>query len=1058
MADADMFLSTAAQQNSLFSGFNNTATSGFSQLGSLNLILQPILAQLASKSGMYPGQFMPTHGVSDLLRADVERSQAQAAMTNAAKTHDTETWLRTSEGMYRTLGVDYGLDQQVAFRQTYQQFAPMMSMLAQMAPGLVDSLHGSRGSATLLNMGLTKGGRYRSDADGMPTMSGQALESLTTEIKDSLYGTPQAVSEMRGIGMGSLGQIFDEASRRGYLPASIGANGRDAAIKRLSQEEQKTITELEAGGDIDDKLRNFDSKRIAGRLKELSGSVSAMRDIFGSMGQTDAPRGQLMNALEMLTQNRLSSMAPGQVEQIVRQTKSLMQTTGMSLDGIMRLTAQSSAYGQQLGLAPEISIQSAMGSVAYSHGYKDSFGGFRGFNAASLDEVTIRDTKLRQQAAASQTSMSAAAAIRVVDDFGVDPKGIRPDSEATKLVTAIKNREATFDGKPMYEVMRADSLASIFKRSGASDAALTSLQEASRDSIGNQETIHANRLGDWTRETQQPLEIIAQVGATAGRHAVVRALESLGVNIDEARRLGDDLGPELILERLNMDPKDLSDPKKRHDLIETALVRKMGRDRVTPDMVAAVGMNLETYGNASAKSVGFGNMTQMIQSMHQQGLGGGERAYRMAEAEALIDGELSQFGKADWAQRLVDALQKPGLGDEDLLKFLNDVSGNIDFGKDKDGKSNAEHLKTAIVGLREVAAMDRRELTQDDLVVLNARREKHLDTLQTVSKAARESADKNGLDVGRKTSDPQMSAAAQSGEDVSAILADTKMTQEDRDKKLLAATSLQSARTKSVVQSLYIDEMSLKKLGKGGLGRVQQVEAARLEMLRLAGGDQEKLADILAGKAGTPEEQARMRQLQGTVSSEIKDIGNILRSAERKPMTDDEWEKSGEQKLYKEFIDERSARDEDQTSAMLGKLDTIGGMKLSKEDKVKLAEHMGKFGSDQRHDIGMAIKARAQLQVEADKQNISLDQLRDSKQFPAEFHRAGAFGDKDGFRTNAKDHEDLNSLIPTLDKFKPDAKTGSRDITLRGGNIKVDLVRGTASLDLAGTTDFSNHV
>jgi len=1047
-----MFLSTATQQNSLFSGFTNTATSGFSQLGSLNSILQPILSQLAAKSGVYPGQFMPTHGVSDLLRADVERSQAQAAMTKAAQTHDTETWLRTSEGMYRTLGVDYGLDQQVAFRQTYQKFAPMMSMLAQMAPGLVDSLHGSRGSAALLNMGLTKGGRYRSDADGMPTMSGQALESLTAEIKDSLYGTPQAVREMRGIGMGSLGQIFDEASRRGYLPASIGAGGRDAAIKRLSQEEQKTITELEAGGDIDDKLRNFDSKRIAGRLKELSGSVSAMRDIFGSMGQTDAPMGQLMNALEMLTQNRLSSMAPGQVEQIVRQTKSLMQTTGMNLDGIMRLTAQSSAYGQQLGLAPEISIQSAMGSVAYAQGYKDNFGGFRSFNASSLDEVTIRDTKLRQQAAASQTSMSAAAAIRVVDAFGVDP-----GSQAAKLVEAIKNREATFDGKPMYEVLRDDSLASIFKASGASDAALSSLREASRDNIGNQETIHANRLGDWTRETQQPLEIIDQVGATAGRNAVVLALEKSGVDRDEAGRLGDDLGPELLLERLNMAPEDLSDPKKRRAMIETALVRKIGRDRVTPDMASAVEMNLETYGNAAFQKIGFGNMTQGIQSMHKQGLGGGERAYRMAETEALIDSELSQFGKADAAQRIVDALQNPELSEVDLTKLLNDVAGNIDFGTDKDGVSNVKHLQTAIVGLREVAAMDRRELEQDDLVVLNARREKHLDTFLTVSKAAVASAEKSGMTTGRKTSDTQMLAAAQSGEAVSAILADTKMTQEDRDKKLLAATSLQSARAKSVVQGLYIDEASLKQLGKGGLGRVQQVEAARLEMLRLAGGDPEKLADILAGTAGTPEEQARMHQLQGTVSSEIKDIGNILKS-NRPRMSDEEWEKSGEQKRYKEFIDERSATDEDQTSAMLGKLDTIGGMKLSKEDKVKLAEHMGKFGSDQRHDIGMAIKARERLQVEADKQKISLDQLRDSKQFPDEFQKAGAFGNKDGFRTNEKDLEDVNSLIPTLDKFKPDAKTGSRDITLRGGNIKVDLIRGTASLDLSGTTDFSNHV
>ena len=176
---------------------------------------------------------------------------------------------------------------------------------------------------------LFRGGQYRMDGAGRMGLSGEDLRELTDTIGKRLYGTPEDTAVMRGIGMGQLGLVFDEGQRRGYLPGTLGARSRDGQLAALSRETGKTTAELAKLDDAEfgRQLRQFDANRVSARLKELAGSVSAMRELFGTMGQPNAPMTQIINALEAITQNRLANMPAAQVEQTVRKTKALIETT-----------------------------------------------------------------------------------------------------------------------------------------------------------------------------------------------------------------------------------------------------------------------------------------------------------------------------------------------------------------------------------------------------------------------------------------------------------------------------------------------------------------------------------------------------------------------------------------------------------------------------------------------------------------------------------------------------------------------------------------------------------
>lgn len=842
-------------------GYNplQAADMGIPGLGLGNMLFQPMMQALAAQQGMFPGQFFPQVNVADQLQASMAWRQLNEESLKNAQNIDVHNWLQTTAGAVRLAGGQYGLDQEAGFMQAYRNAAPVMSILSQVAPELIDQLHGSQGSAAVMTQGLFRGGQYRANmVTGIPGLRGDDMSELAKVIKEELYGTPDKVTEMQGIGMGQLGKIFDEAQRRGYMSSSLSVRPREDQLKELSKETGNTIEELEKLDDDDfgRKLRQFDSSRVAGRLKELSTSITAMRDLFGSMGQTNAPIGQLVNALEALTQNRLGSMSSTEVETIVRKTKALMETTGVSLDGLMGLTSLAANHGDQLGLDRTFAISAGQHAVGFAAAYSQAFGSdFTAFGALSKDQLAQQEAIRSQRASGSQQAQLAGAVVRTAEAFKLDNT-----TKAGRLADAIRRGDTTFEGKSMFEVLRTANLTEIMEQDNLPPEAMTAFIQASRDSWGNQEFIQKHDIGAMVRRLQP--EELALMSASAGQNAVMSSLIAGGMDQEKARDLERDIGGNLLTKLLETsDPKKLSTLQGRQELIQKELAKTLGDDEAAR-YAPAIALSFEAQVNPILKQRGLGNLTQVLQTQNKTVLEQEATVQRIASADAEIDKALSTIGRAGPIARIVNLLQnKTTQSDSELGDLAGEALGGIKVAKIRDLVDATETIRNL---------QGKSKLTDADKESLELARERVRTSVQHINDEK-----KNGADVGRIIDDKAVEAILKSPAEVEKALAEA-----DPETRLNAsskAVRMELARTSNFVQTLYMDEDSLRKLGPGGLEQVKSLEAKFTRMLRLTGNDTHMIAKALADDESIPEEKREeIKALHAQMQRETRTIGNTL--------------------------------------------------------------------------------------------------------------------------------------------------------------------------------------
>lgn len=1116
MHGADQFFSYTAQMGTMTTGHDPSAAAADFGLGPIG---NPLAAMAASsflgQNGMYPGQFFPTHNLADLVKADVYRTQQQAAVSKAMATTDVSTWLDTTGGAMRMMGMPFGLQQRAAFRQSYAAAAPMLSMLAQMAPELVDSLHGSRGSAAVMAANLFRGGQYRLDSSGLPGMSGESINGLQATIEDQLYSSPSRIAGMRGVGMGQLGQIFDESSRRGYLPGSIGARSRGAQIKAISQEEGIATEALEAmdSADFGSKLRSFDSKRISGRLKEMAGAVSAMRELFGSQGQANAPMAQIINALEAMTQNRLASMSGAQVESLVRKTKAVAENTGISIDSLLHLTAQSAAMGDPMGMDRSLAIRIGHSSATFGTGYKNAFGSsFSAFGAASPEEVVARETKLRTQAAMSEQARFAGATIRSVEALGVGA-----DTEAGQFAAALRRGDTEFKGQSMFRLLTQSNLQNMMRNSGVNAAGLQAFGTAMHDEFGNQEYIEKHGLERMVRKLQGE-ELANNSGRIAGEGAVQQALIASGVAQPQAAAMARQVGGGLLQAMFNSEsPEAISTAANRQKLIEAELTKTMGAAQAAK-LAPAVALSFESRMNDQAKFYKYGDFTKMLQSHNKNVLQQGEFTEQMANIDADISQALSPLGKAGPIQRVMDLIQG-GKSDEDITAMLGKALGGVDIGQvhaltrdqEEFRRLSAKPNKTAqevaaaqalfrsirgrvgdivtsssttIKGtmaaiaegktdeeiqaqfggqLKGIAPSELRQLRTDRVRIqeLQAKAERTKAEEQELSeKQSRVDAVEGKIadvglagDIGRQVSDTDVERAVKGFDALGAAIADQGGSPEARRSKIDQEARHGLARANNIVQGLYTDKASMRKLGVGGVDRLKSIEGKYTQMLRLVGGDTDLLAKALSGDSSVPE--ALRNKLQGLAAglgSELSDLHSVL-SGEGNVMTP--AEEASEKEALSRVLKEREASDETQKSSLTDRLAKAAGMdpkNLSAEDKEKLHGMLGSYGDTKRQDLMLAMEAQERISAEAARTGKTVEELMDSGVMESDFAQAGGLATLN----SAPGASDIHSLTAALGTFEEanaakGANTAKPSMELSGTlTIKND---GTGEFTGEGVTD-----
>lgn len=715
----------------------------------LQMMLSPIMGKFMGQHRMLPSQFSPVQNFYDQLQQQQYHAQQNQAATVAAK-RDVGSMQRTFAGMMRmTTGKPLTIQQQ---RQTFemaQQVEPILPFVSMvLGPETSDMLMGSRGSATEMSRSIHRGLRASRDpVTGSFGVAGRSAGLIANEVFEELYGTRERAKLMGGLGAGRAGQLFEELNVRGMIPtasaympieerlrsisrrtytdqqerrmaeAMLSARGTPinedtiAAARGDMQKTQQLIKQtVEKGERIDvgalasmpgaqEMLTQADATRISSRLREMSGAVSAMREIFGDAGHPNAPMRELINGLEALTQGGMSSMSPGQLETMVRVTRNLASQSGIGVQGMLGLTAQAGSYGDQLGLDRTLAPFATQGAAAFASAFRDtSRPDIASFGTLSPEQAALLDQKLRQNSMASFVTNSMASIVRMEQEGLVDE-----NSEVAKVARALRAGDASMAPKNYEEYKN------LMQRSGVDHAFGRSILE---DRYMNQEYTRdfgLERLGRGMQAEVDLMPRIRNIFSGGLRQSVgsegLRTLQDRGI-VGEGRAgqekyrammmgASEDAAREYLA--LSDRPEIYKNPERMNEamknIVQQSLTRRVkdagGTDADVAALIEQMGgeqgllragvmlrSNLNREIQFNPKLQGYKSDRGLLQMQSRDTLKNTESRLNDAKVKAEMQSAMSKLGRNDPLTRLVDAIQDAP-ADQELGKTLSDVFGGI---------------------------------------------------------------------------------------------------------------------------------------------------------------------------------------------------------------------------------------------------------------------------------------------------------------------------------------------------------------------------------------------
>ena len=754
--------------------------------------------------GRVPTQFFPQQNVYDQFIAQRAFQQHQVAM-QMARHRDQTSYSQTLGGVTQLFTGQPLTDTQRARNNQIAgmmgQFAPIAMQL--MGPDLFDQLHGSRGSSVVFANTLSQAMHTGIDpVTGRLSYSGRSSGVVTDAVYNQLFGPNANPLAMRGMSQGQAGMVIQEMQMRGLLGRPIGTMSLteqrasigdidDATLDNIAQrmierelepgetpserrieqarnrvrETYRTLTdptaevadlgELPGGEDI---IRAADAQRITGKLKNMSGAVRAMRDIFGDMGRPDAPMREIINGLEALTQGGLATMSPADLEMTVRRTHALARNTGIGMQGMIALTAQSAGYIRQNlpDLDQSFALRVTQQSAAFAAGLRNS-GTLSNpmFGRMNTEEAMMMDQRLRAHAANSPFANQAGALMRMRD------RGMLGDIAGTEvgaIISAIErgDTEYEFEGaKRNVGIPRQQMIQMLQRDAGLSRS---EAQAVMFDRFGNQEFIQQYDIEDLTRR-QQRVELINKtigggmsltVGGFMRDRGVADYLTEQGIvsNRADFSSFAREISTAVGRDFMDMDAETRADPEKRKQAMAQSLRRSL-RARIkarNPEASDAaidrqVNQAMEMMGgeqgmarfsvaaysqlNRIARRLNMESAENMAMLNDPEVMKLQKQEMWRAEADADIRSALGGLGQASPLARVVDALKEAD-GDTNIKDILGKVLGGIDraeIEKLMPGRNDAERkeMLDSVLGIAEDSAnLDTTKQENRDLIKQNA--------------------------------------------------------------------------------------------------------------------------------------------------------------------------------------------------------------------------------------------------------------------------------------------------------------------------------------------------
>lgn len=466
----------------------------------------------------------------------------------------------------------------------------------------------------------------------------------------------------------------DETAKNRILEeaASGHASGlratKEEAEKFARGESTKSAEEIMQGAGGEALAGNVDASRSAEKLKGYTDALSAVRDIFGDNGNPNAPMPALMAMLDHLTQGGMGNMDPKKAASTLRSMQTLARETGTGMQQLAQMSNVAGNMGQQLGLAPSITMQNVAASMGVTKAAMDSGVFSNGvFGTMSKEQFQMENIKDMQTSAASGNGKALAAMNRI---YKMDPnkfKGTELEAAMAAYNDPSSDGSYTFTDKKTGQQVKRNLYSDIGRgrqfaaqdvitRSGGSQADFYS---AVNSPLTQQ---YANADKAYLTKKHQTIQTLSQFGTRASVRRALAGTDTLkDMSAKDLTGVSNVITGMVIDTAAEMSPEDqitymqnnMKDKLKDHfisqgkseaeaERMATETAQKMGGDRSTLSRLIG---NLDTY----AAGFGMGNLATQGQKFGRnrdvQGVLEGGVAQKRAEAQKRMVGYESTLGQ-----------------------------------------------------------------------------------------------------------------------------------------------------------------------------------------------------------------------------------------------------------------------------------------------------------------------------------------------------------------------------------------------------------------------------
>lgn len=894
---ADLLTQYASQRQNFFPGVaprNSQLLNGVpgmnGPLGMVaQMILQPYISQLMGNMGMVPGQFMPMQNLVDLSR---ERSFFQQHMGSlqVASQADKETYIRMMRGVANLSGTKFGAEQYAAARSIAGGISTMAPMMAMMMPDLFDEMHGPRGSNVVMTHHMNMANRYARDPfTGSTGYSAKSADLMARTIHRQLYGESADLAAMHGLGAGRTGAMYDELLRRGFM----GGLDREATIQNMlgGNKEPGARERLLNDPGFGDKLRGFEANRVSTKLKEMSGVVAAMRDIFGDLGRPNAPMSELINGLQALTQGGMSTMSPAKLEMTARQLNNVARSTGMGMNVMSQFMSMAATQADAFGLDRQYAVGATMGAAAFGHAFGQvGKGDVAAFGRKDKEALTAMDMQLRMRAAASPIANQLNTVMRLRDELG-----IKADSELGKLAEAIENGQtATKDGKSI--VMSQNELKEIAMRSGVSESTFNSILSRRQS---NQEYGVKYNTGDLTRNIQKITDINPFV-----RNAAVTALSGAFRNLDQ-KTLASLAGA--ATDTLNkMDVSVRADATKRRDAIAEGLwnslsadqKQKFGSKEAFNAAAVDIWATLDERVRSTPSMRGYGSAHNLFDLHNSLTLGEAAKFKSEQEGEARLQSALSGLGRDSPLRRAMGALEEAG-PDAKLDEILGKAFGGVPSKEvlDKIGPL-MQNLRAEQTKFNDVKGSPEQKKAAREAI---ARR------MEELVRNIRGISDKEGFILDMPVKQKEVGEALEAESDFRSALAKGDVAGANKGADLFMR------RSDRIADTMLFSEGAMAMLGHSGIDRVVGIQKRNAELRKMAKDKGISIEQLIRGEGVDGNTKKHIDEIMQQNRSDMEFIRDRVKGGKKATGADELTDKDRRRiiKLREEFADAHEKQQQD---------------------------------------------------------------------------------------------------------------------------------------------------